>query len=131
MKVIQSVAVSVALAAVACTPKTTETASTPKTPEVTVKPDQLTTIDEAYMNKSIRPQDDFFLFANGTWCVNNPVPASESRWGSFNELDQRNKRMLTQILETAQSKGAEKGTQSQLLGDYYAAFTNMKQRNAA
>ena len=43
------------------------------------------TIDLDYMDLSVRPQDDFFQFANGSWTKNNPVPASESRWGSFNE----------------------------------------------
>jgi len=132
MKAIHSVAVSVALAAVSCTPKTTETPSVPNTPAVPATPgSKLSTIDAAYMNKAIRPQDDFFMFANGTWCEKNPVPASESRWGSFNELDQRNKRTLTDILETAKKSNSVKGTQNQLLGDYYAAFTDMKQRNTA
>ena len=45
------------------------------------------TIETDYLDKSVRPQDDFFQFANGTWIKNNPVPPSESRWSSFNELD--------------------------------------------
>ncbi len=86
-------------------------------------------IHEEYMDKSVRPQDDFFQFANGTWVKNNPVPASESRWGSFNELDRSNKSKLTAILEKAASAKAEKGTQDQILGDYYSSFINMEQRN--
>lgn len=89
------------------------------------------TIDLDYMDASIRPQDDFFMFANGTWTKNNPVPASESRWGSFNELDQANKTKLTKILENAQNSDASKGSTDQILGDYYASFMNMDQRNAA
>ena len=89
------------------------------------------TIDVDYMDASVRPQDDFFMFANGTWTKNNPVPASESRWGSFNELDQANKTKLTKILEAAQKSNAEKGSTDQLLGDYYASYMNMGQRNAA
>ena len=55
------------------------------------------TIDLNYMDLNVRPQDDFFMFSNGTWVKNNPVPASESRWGSFNELDVSNKKKLTTI----------------------------------
>jgi putative endopeptidase len=51
------------------------------------------------MNKTIRPEDDFFLFSNGNWIKNNPIPPSESRWGSFNELENSNKKKLTEILE--------------------------------
>lgn len=87
------------------------------------------TIDLDYMDQSIRPQDDFFLFANGSWVKNNPVPASESRWGSFNELDQSNKTKLKAILETAAKSNASKGSMNQILGDYYTSFMDMNTRN--
>jgi putative endopeptidase len=61
----------------------------------------LQSINTNYLDKTIRPQDDFFLFSNGTWVKENPVPASESRWGSFNELDKSNKVKLTEILVEA------------------------------
>lgn len=86
-------------------------------------------IDQSYMDKSIRPQDDFFLFCNGTWVKNNPVPETESRWGSFNELDQDNKEKLKVILKDAAKKKTEPGSPEQLVGDYYTSFTNMKERN--
>ena len=54
----------------------------------------LFSISVDYMDQSVRPQDDFFQFSNGTWCKNNPVPDVESRWGSFNEVDKRNKEIL-------------------------------------
>ncbi len=87
------------------------------------------TIDLDYMDKGIRPQDDFFKFSNGTWTKNNPVPASESRWGSFNELDQSNKSKLTEILEKAQKNNDIKGSSDQILGDYYTSFMDMSRRN--
>lgn len=90
---------------------------------------EFSTIKLDFMDSTIRPQDDFFLFANGEWIKNNPVPASESRWGSFNELDKANKEKLTAILEDAKKSGAKKGSQDQILGDYYASFENMEKRN--
>lgn len=84
-----------------------------------------------YMDKSIRPQDDFFMFANGTWVKNNPVPASESRWGSFNELEQRNKKVLLEILNDVAKDNTVKGSDNQLLGDYYSSYVNMENRNAS
>ncbi len=86
------------------------------------------TISMDYMDLNVRPQDDFFQFANGSWVKNNPVPPSESRWGSFNELDQANMEKLTAILEDAMYNGnAEDG--SKLIGDYYASFIDMQRRN--
>jgi len=88
------------------------------------------TIDESYMDKSISPKDDFFQYANGTWCKNNPVPDSESRWGSFNELDKANKeKLLTILKDAAKSKGTP-GSINQILGDYYTSFIDMKNRNS-
>lgn len=87
-------------------------------------------IDPNLMDTTIRPQDDFFMFANGNWIKNTEIPASESRWGSFNELDQNNKEKLTTILEAAAEANADKGSATQLIGDYYASFINMEQRNA-
>jgi putative endopeptidase len=87
------------------------------------------TISLSYMDKSVKPQDDFFLFANGTWCKENPVPNSESRWGSFNELDQRNKTILKGLLANAAAANGPKGSDNQLLGDYYKSYTDMKKRD--
>lgn len=87
------------------------------------------TIDTEYLDLSISPKTDFFNYANGQWLADNPVPASESRWGSFNELDLSNKKKLTKILEEAKNAKAEQGTMMQILGDYYASYINMEKRN--
>lgn len=86
-------------------------------------------IDTAFLDTSIKPSDDFFLFANGNWVKNNPVPPSESRWGSFNELDQANKEKIKLILKDALSQNHEKGSTYQLLGAYYQSYINMTGRN--
>ncbi|GAB5418807.1 MAG: M13 family metallopeptidase [Crocinitomicaceae bacterium] len=86
------------------------------------------TISVDFMDKKVQPQDDFFQFANGTWVKDNPVPPSESRWGSFNELQQDNMKKLTAILENAKKNGTASDG-SKLIGDYYASFINMDRRN--
>jgi len=91
---------------------------------------ELQTIDLNYMDRNIKPSEDFFLFSNGTWVANNPVPPSESRWGSFNELELNNKIKLTTILETFKNTDAQKGEDAFILGNYYASFMDMKTRNA-
>jgi putative endopeptidase len=96
----------------------------------TKKTNEFTTINVEYLDKSVKPQEDFFQFANGTWIKNNQIPASESRWGSFNELEQNNKAKLTTILEEAKKNPGTKGSQNQILGDYYAAYMNMELRNS-
>jgi len=86
-------------------------------------------IDLSYLDKSIRPQEDFFQYSNGTWIKNNPVPPSESRWGSFNELEKNNKIKLLAILEECKNSNAAAGSDAHILGNYYASFINMEVRN--
>lgn len=114
----------------ACQPKnvtTPEEASTPTNTQT-----HPYSIEPKDMNLTVRPQDDFFQFANGNWCKNNPIPPSESRWGSFNELEERNDNVVKTILHlAAEISNKTTGSQEQLLGDFYLSFTNMKARNEA
>lgn len=87
------------------------------------------TVDLSFMDKSVRPQDDFFQFANGTWIKENPIPASESRWGSFNELEQQNQQKLTAILEKLRIKGGAPGSTEEMLGNFYSSFMDVEKRN--
>ena len=76
-------------------------------------------IHKDYMNKAVSPGEDFYEYAIGNWRKNNPIPASESRWGSFNEVFENNKKILKQIMVDC-SKGAfTKGTPKQKIGDFY------------
>ena len=78
-------------------------------------------IDAANMNTTVRPQDDFYEYANGTWLKNTPIPASESRWGSFNELQEFNRGALKSILDDASKKNNVPGSIEQKVADFYAA----------
>jgi putative endopeptidase len=91
---------------------------------------KLSTVDKVSMSTSIDPSKDFFLFSNENWIKNNPIPPSESRWGSFNELEKSNLGKLKLILEKcATTDNAMKGSVEQILGAYYASFINKEQRN--
>jgi len=86
-------------------------------------------IDVTALDRTIKPSDDFFTFANGTWVAKTEIPASESRWGSFNELEQQNNIKLKAILNEAVANPGAKGSQNQLLGAYYKSFTDMQKRD--
>lgn len=40
----------------------------------------------AHLDTTVRPQDDFFEFANGGWIKKNPIPAAYKSWGIGNEV---------------------------------------------
>ena len=66
-------------------------------------------IDPANMDLSVKPGDDFYQYASGTWIKNNPVPAKETRWGSFNELREFNAQAVKSLVEQAAAdKSAQK-----------------------
>jgi len=77
-------------------------------------------LDPANMDTTVKPGNDFFLYANGAWLKNNPVPGSETRWGSFNELQENNYKALHQLLDDAAAKtNAADGSAEQKVGDLY------------
>ncbi len=89
-----------------------------------------TTISLSNMDKGVKPYDDFFQYSNGNWVKNNPVPASESSWGSFNELEQNNNKKLIAILDEFASKANKSTKDTVILGNYYASFIDMNTRNS-
>lgn len=79
-------------------------------------------IDPANMDLSVKPGDDFYTYASGTWIKNNPVPAKETRWGSFNVLRDFNISAVKGILaEAAANKTAKQGSVEKRVGDFYSA----------
>ncbi len=76
----------------------------------------------ANIDQSVSPCEDFYHYANGNWIKNNPVPAAETRWGAFNELQDRNIAVEKSILvKAAADRSAKAGTNEQKVGDFYAA----------
>ncbi|MGM9479422.1 M13 family metallopeptidase [Pedobacter sp. GSP4] len=79
-------------------------------------------IDPANMDLSVKPGDDFYQYASGTWIKNNPVPAKETRWGSFNELRDFNINAVKTLVEDAAAdKSAPTGSVKRRVGDFFAA----------
>lgn len=76
--------------------------------------------DLANLDSTISPCDDFFLYTSGNWIKNNPIPETESRWGSFNELIESNNKNVKDLLdEIVQKSDFEKGSYQQLVADFY------------
>ncbi len=79
-------------------------------------------IDPANMDPMVRPGQDFVNYAGGIWLKNNPVPAKETRWGSFNVLREFNIKAMQSILtEAMNDKTAPAGSVRRRVGDFYAA----------
>ena len=80
------------------------------------------TLDVADMDTGANACVDFYQYADGGWLEKNPIPADRPRWGTFDELRQRNQNDLRDILERlAADKAAPAGSEERKLGDYYGA----------
>ena len=81
-------------------------------------------IDAAGMDTAIRPGDDFFMYANGTWYKNTEIPADRSSLGAFNVIDDVVKKRTASLIEHAEKA---KDPESQAIAGYYKAFMNVEE----
>src|SRR5580704_2495475 len=77
--------------------------------------------DPIYKNidPTVSPGADFFMYANGTWLKNNPIPPAYSSWGIGNEVTEEIRDRLKKINEDALKANAPKGSGTQKIGDFY------------
>ncbi len=93
-----------------------------KPKDETPKEESVPAFDIANLDTTVAPCTDFFDFAAGGFIKNNPIPESESRWGQFNALIERNNEKIKTILESFAGKdGLASGSEEQIIGDLYAS----------
>src|SRR6185436_15489999 len=70
-------------------------------------------IDLSGMDRSVRPQDDFYRFVNGKWDDATPIPPDMPSYGTFAILRDRSAAAVRGILEEASAGTPAAGTVAQ------------------
>ena len=78
-------------------------------------------IDPSTFDQSASACTDFYQHVNGGWLKANPIPPAFPSWGLGNILNEKNRELLRDVLETASKKPkAVDGSNEQKVGDYYS-----------
>ena len=88
----------------------------------TGSPPRVPGVDTAGMDRSVRPQDDFFRFVNGAWADKTPIPADRPSYGTIAILRERSEEAVRGILEAEAIKPAAPGSIGQKVGGFYKSF---------
>lgn len=84
----------------------------------------------SHIDKSVRPQDDFFMFANGKWFRQHPIPPTEQSNGIFQLLEDTIKAQVWQVCkESVATVNVPKGSNKQKIGDFYYSGMDSIARN--
>jgi putative endopeptidase len=86
-------------------------------------------VDLSFIDKSVTPGGDFFLYANGTWYKHNTIPADRSYSGVNLELNLQNEARLKGIVADLHTR-KNLNVEETKLRDFYDAYTDQKQIEA-
>ena len=88
-------------------------------------------IDTAGMDRSVKPGDNFFAYANGTWLARTEIPADRSSYTTGAIVADLTDKRVVELIQEAAKAQAPAGSDSRKIGDYYASFMDSAAIDAA
>ena len=107
-KQVYLIGLSCLVLATSCNTKKTET-------KEEVKPD----FTASTVDATVKPGDNFYMYANGNWKKNNPLPEDKSRYGSFDVLREKARTDVKNLLAEVVKGTHKDGTSAQKIADLY------------
>ncbi|WP_297508092.1 M13 family metallopeptidase [uncultured Caulobacter sp.] len=80
-------------------------------------------VDLASIDKTVKPGDDFWTYANNTWIKAHPIPADRSGYGIGAVMVEEANKRTVDLIQAAAKGGAGDGKK---VGDYYATYMDEK-----
>jgi putative endopeptidase len=88
-------------------------------------------LDVAGMDRSVKPGDNFFEYANGTWLKQTEIPADRSTYGASAILIELTDRRVADLIQETAKANAPGGSDLRKIGDYYTSFMDTAAIDAA
>ncbi len=107
------------LGPVACSMTATDT-------EVAATPGTDLGIRKDWMDTSVKPGNDFFGYANGSWVKNTEIPADRSNIGGFFIADQATEKNLEALIKDILASDPEPGTDAAKVKAFYQSYMDTK-----
>lgn len=81
-------------------------------------------VDPGMMDRSVKPGDDFYAYANGTWDKKTEIPADRSSVGGFFIASETTDRQIGQLIAEILKSKAASNTDEGRIRDYYKAYVD-------
>ena len=89
------------------------------TTETNLRP-PLRGVDVDAMDRSVKPGDDFYKYANGAWIARTEIPADRANWGTGAIVAERTNARVSDLIKEAAKASA--GSDARKVGDFYATY---------
>ena len=87
-----------------------------------VKPGSVSGLDLSSLDKSVKPGDDFFGYANGNWVKRTVIPADRSSVGGFYIADQQREKNTLEMMDALLKASAAADSDDGRIVNYYKAY---------
>lgn len=82
-------------------------------------------VDVSAIDHTVKPGDDFYLYANGAWIKRTQIPADRVSVGTFSILGDQTTAQVAQIIADAAKSSAATGTDERRIADLYRSYMDV------
>jgi predicted metalloendopeptidase len=79
-------------------------------------------LGEDDIDRSVKPGDDFYRYANGVWLKTVTIPAGQTSRDTRAIVNEKTSQRVRELIQEAATTRSTKGSIAQKVGDYYATF---------